>query len=216
MTDATETKYDAYLAGGWFSPAQVEALGGARAVLETAGQSFYDPQHMCLCPPDAEEGFANYVLNENLKQIRNASYVYASIEGRDLGTVFEVGYAKAVGKLVLFSTVGSALSDVVLLQSTDFEQLLCDTLAERPCGKLFVVCSTAGKDPVQVALAGYAYARGLDVIYYCEGLPEGAQFNLMLARTALAVCTTANDLEQCIARARANASWSQPYEGLVE
>jgi hypothetical protein len=213
---ANDKKYDAYLAGGWFNEAQAKALDCARALLEAACISYYDPKHMCLCPPDATEDFATYVLNENLKQIRDAGFVYASIEGRDLGTVFEVGYAKAEDRCVLYSSAPSTVADVLKLESTDLECLLLQTEHVRSDYSSFVVCNTADKDLVQVALAGYAYACKVDVIYYCEGLPEGAQFNLMLARTACAVCTTAEDLELCMMQAKADANWSRPYTGLIE
>lgn len=215
--ETTETNsYDAYLASGWFSPEQIERVEQARAFLTAAGVSFYDPQSMCLCPPDATDDFATYVLNENLKQIREANFVYACITGRDLGTVFEVGYARAQGKPIVFDHTAKTLRDVVALKDVIFWQLLDADEVDRPYGSTFIVCNTAGKDPVQVALAGFAYGVGMDVIYYCEGLPAGNQFNLMLAKTALAVCTTKEDLQHCVALAEADADWSRPYAGLIE
>jgi len=43
---------------------------------------------------------------------------------------------------------------------------------------------------------------GKPIVYFCDGLPPGAQFNLMLAASGLAVCTSleqlGNYLSDCV------------------
>lgn len=205
-----ETRYDAYLAGPWFSPEQVLRITEARAKLSAACVSYYDPQSMCLCPPNAADDFASYVLSENLRQIEAASFVYACITGRDLGTVFEVGYAYAKSKPVLYD---QGCADAMVLVATDFDSLVMQSSYIDNMQKLVVVCDTAGKDPQQVAMAGYAVAKGCRVIYYCEGLPAGASVNLMLAKSGIAVCTESDDLDEVLKLAVADSSWGRAYSG---
>lgn len=206
----------AYLAGGWFTPAQETALSNARAKLAACGYDVYDPQRDCLCPPDAVDEFATYVLNENCKQIRQADFVYASIEGRDLGTSWEIGYAISQQVPVVYHTTASTLADIVALKQTDFAEELFVWLEPGGCFSDAIIANTAAKDPVAVALAGYAYGQGAKVVYLCEGLPPGAQFNLMLAKSGVAVATTQAEADEYLKLAVSDPAWAKPYLGLIE
>jgi nucleoside 2-deoxyribosyltransferase len=200
--------YKAYLASGWFNAYQRECLENMRCYLSTARVSAYDPEIMCECPPDASEHFATYVLNENIAQIKAADFVYASIAGRDLGTLFEVGVAAALGKPVVYY---DGDCNALTLASANFET---ETMLR--FSGIAVVVDTTDKDPVSIATAGYAYAKGLRVLYYAPGLPEGAQFNLMLAKSGVAVCTNSEDLAACLDSLDQDSSWKRPYAGLIE
>ena len=56
-----------------------------------------------------------------------------------------------------------------------------------------VVASTVGKDMGTIFECGYSYSLGLHIIYY---YPSSAPFNLMLAASACAVCTTKDELQR--------------------
>ena len=66
----------------------------------------------------------------------------------------------------------------------------------------WMICNTRNKDMGSIFEAGYFHKLGKPIIYFCAGLPPGAQFNLMLAASGLAVWTTIDDLrgylEDCI------------------
>lgn len=200
--------YDVYLAGGWFSPAQRLALDNAKAMLKAADKTFYDPETMCLCPEDAGLDFSAYVLAENRRQIEQCSSVLASIEGKDMGTVWEVGYALGIGKTVEYY-VGTYQTgiDVDILRNLNF------TTATQ---KSVFVCDTKGKNVAAVANAGYCAAKGIKVVYLATGLPPGAKFNLMLARSGAAVADSQQDLEYCLDCLAKDPSWSRPYTGGIE
>jgi len=60
----------------------------------------------------------------------------------------------------------------------------------------FVLVNTRDKDIGTIWEAGYAFAKNKDIVYFCAGLPPGAKFNLMLARSGIKVCTSFEDLEK--------------------
>ena len=58
----------------------------------------------------------------------------------------------------------------------------------------WMICNTRNKDMGSIFEAGYFHKLGKPIIYFCAGLPPGAQFNLMLAASGLAVWTNLEDL----------------------
>lgn len=59
----------------------------------------------------------------------------------------------------------------------------------------YMICVTDGKDMGSIWEAGYTYAIGCPILYFCETLPEGAPFNLMMAESAYRVITSREQLE---------------------
>jgi len=54
-------------------------------------------------------------------------------------------------------------------------------------------------------------------VYFCQGLPPGAKFNLMLARSGVKVCTTFEQLEDYLDRcAEAGTLLNEPYADAIE
>lgn len=58
----------------------------------------------------------------------------------------------------------------------------------------WMLCNTRNKDMGTIFEAGYFHRLNKPIVYFCAGLPEGAQFNLMLAASGAAVCTSLDDL----------------------
>ena len=58
----------------------------------------------------------------------------------------------------------------------------------------WMLCNTRNKDMGSIFEAGYFHKLGKPIIYFCAGLPPGAQFNLMLAASGVAVCTSISQL----------------------
>lgn len=65
----------------------------------------------------------------------------------------------------------------------------------------FLVVNTRDKDIGTIWEAGYAYAYNKPIVYFCAGLPKGAKFNLMLARSGIKVCTSFQELEDYLDKA---------------
>ena len=81
----------------------------------------------------------------------------------------------------------------------------------------FLIVNTRDKDIGTIWEAGFAYALRKPIVYFCAGLPAGAKFNLMLARSGCKVCTSFEDLEDYLDR-----SWTakqlilEPYDQAIE
>ncbi|WP_223266836.1 PfkB family carbohydrate kinase [Luteimonas gilva] len=80
-----------YLAGPFFNTAQLWQVEEARTALHDAGVAVFSPIH------DVGEGPADEVAPEDLRAIRECGLVLALLDGLDAGTLFEVGYARALG-----------------------------------------------------------------------------------------------------------------------
>ena len=63
----------------------------------------------------------------------------------------------------------------------------------------WMICNTRNKDMGSIFEAGYFHSLDKPIVYFCAGLPEGAQFNLMLAASGIAVCTSIDDLKSYVA-----------------
>ena len=81
----------------------------------------------------------------------------------------------------------------------------------------WMICNTRNKDMGSIFEAGYFHKLGKPIVYFCAGLPDGAQFNLMLAASGKAVWTNLVDLrgylKDCIGR---NSLIESRYQGKIE
>jgi nucleoside 2-deoxyribosyltransferase len=81
----------------------------------------------------------------------------------------------------------------------------------------WMLCNTRNKDMGTIFEAGYMNCLDKPIVYFCDGLPPGAQFNLMLAASGIAVCTSLEDLdlylETCVKR---DSLLTRRYEGKIE
>ena len=81
----------------------------------------------------------------------------------------------------------------------------------------FLLVNTRDKDIGTIWEAGYAHAYAKPIVYFCAGLPEGAKFNLMLARSGIKVCTSFSQLEDYLDRTiKEEALPNEPYDKEIE
>jgi nucleoside 2-deoxyribosyltransferase len=81
----------------------------------------------------------------------------------------------------------------------------------------FLIVNTRDKDIGTIWEAGYAHANDVPIVYFCQGLPEGAKFNLMLARSGIKVCTSYDQLEDYLDRCfEAGKLIEEPYDQPIE
>ena len=98
---ATETRHAAevnqqrvYLAGPFRDIGQRATVNEARRILRDLGMTVFSPVH------DIGHGPAHRVVKKDLEALQNSDVVVAILNGNSPGTVFEVGYAAALGKPV--------------------------------------------------------------------------------------------------------------------
>lgn len=155
----TETKkFKIYFASPFFNPEQVEREERLKAKLRELGFEVYSPKEACHLKMDATIEEQQKVVDDNLINIFTADIVFAVTDGKDVGTIWEAGFANGL------NYYGSKFNGL----QTQYDKT--DTEAK------------------------YLYGTQKIIVYYCETLPPGAKFNVMLARSADLVYTKYEDL----------------------
>jgi nucleoside 2-deoxyribosyltransferase len=81
----------------------------------------------------------------------------------------------------------------------------------------FTLVNTTYRDIGTIWEAGAAFALNRKIIYFCENLPPGAKFNLMLSRSGIKVCTSFEQLEDYLERCKtAGEMLYEPYDKQIE
>ena len=81
----------------------------------------------------------------------------------------------------------------------------------------WLLCNTRNKDMGTIFEAGYFNCLEKPIVYFCDGLPPGAQFNLMLAASGIKVCRSLEELDSYLERcANAGSLLIERYEGEIE
>ncbi len=81
----------------------------------------------------------------------------------------------------------------------------------------FLLVNTRDKDIGTIWEAGFGFAHKKPIVYFCQGLPDGAKFNLMLARSGVKVCTSFEQLEDYLDRCfEAKTLLMEPYDKDIE
>jgi len=98
-----------YLAGPFFTMGQRWMVNEFRNTLLSFGLPVFSPLH------DVGLGEADQVVEPDLNALNQCGVVLALLDGKDLGTVFEVGYAVAKGIPVLAFLENEKRSDLTML-----------------------------------------------------------------------------------------------------
>jgi len=109
-----------YLAGPFFTAAQRWLVAELRVCLYQQGLKVFSPFH------DVGHGVADDVVPKDIEAIGSSSVMLAILDGLDSGTLFEVGYARALGKPVVGFVQAEGEESMKMLAGTDC--LLTDDL----------------------------------------------------------------------------------------
>lgn len=102
-----------YLAGPFFTLAQLWLIEQARDALRDMGLKVFSPYH------DVGHGSADDVVEQDLDGIEKSDLVLAIGDGLDSGTIYEVGYARARKKPVVFYVENESEEDKKMMQGSD-------------------------------------------------------------------------------------------------
>jgi nucleoside 2-deoxyribosyltransferase len=91
--------YDCYLAGPWFNDSQMAILELIKSILTNHGVTFFSPKDENLFKPGMT---TKDVLNANLIAMDSSQFVLAITDGKDVGTMFECGWAHANNIPILY------------------------------------------------------------------------------------------------------------------
>ena len=110
---AAVRKHRVYLAAPFRDIGQRATVNEARRILRDLGMSVFSPVH------DIGHGPAHRVVKQDLDALQEADVVVAILNGNSPGTVFEVGYAAALGKPVFCIAQNIPRNDLKLPEGTD-------------------------------------------------------------------------------------------------
>jgi Nucleoside 2-deoxyribosyltransferase/pfkB family carbohydrate kinase len=102
-----------YLAGPFRETGQRMLIDDARAHLSALGMNVFSPIH------DIGPGEAEVVVRHDLAAIHECDAMFAILNGSSPGTVFEVGYARALGKPVFCVTQNMRSVDLKLPRGSE-------------------------------------------------------------------------------------------------
>lgn len=103
--------YDYYMAGPFFDRRQLESMQRIEATLEGHGLKLFKPRYAS----DIKVVGPRVCFDDDCAGIRASKYVLANLIDDDPGTMFEIGYAFALGKKVFGILEGCSEGDAVNL-----------------------------------------------------------------------------------------------------
>lgn len=102
-----------YLAGPFFTLAELWMVGQARRDLLTMGMDVFSPYH------DVGLGTAEDVVERDLEGVRDCDVLFAIGDGLDSGTIYEIGYARALNKPVVFYAENESEQNKKMMEGSD-------------------------------------------------------------------------------------------------
>ena len=88
-----------YFASPWFNEEQAEREERVKSKLRDLGFDVWSPKENCVCPPDASNDVRKQVFIDNCKGIEQSQILFAITDGKDMGTIWEAGYAAGLNEL---------------------------------------------------------------------------------------------------------------------
>lgn len=144
-------QHGVYIAGPFFNPEQLDLIINIESVLHANGVSYFSPRSFGVLgemDPDERRSKTKIIYDKNIEQIRVNNVMLAVIDDRDVGTIFEIGYAAALRdkfnrrKIVTISNKGYGMN-VMLRESVDAHLHGLTNLAD--CMKLAVTDKLDGE-----------------------------------------------------------------------
>lgn len=121
-----------YLAGPFFNLNQLWLVNQARMNLISMGLNVFSPYH------NVGRGSADDVVEKDIEGIKNCDILWAIGDGLDSGTIFEIGYAKAINKPVIIYSETLSEQDIKMMEGTNCE--LCNDYVTSIYRTLWAAC----------------------------------------------------------------------------
>lgn len=109
----SEKKVTVYLAGPFFTLSQIWLINETRRLLSEMGLIVFSPYH------EIGVGDAITVAPKDIDGINNSDIIFAIFDGKDSGTIFEIGYARAKNKPVIVYNENEKSEDLKMMEGTD-------------------------------------------------------------------------------------------------
>ena len=112
-------EYDFYLASPFFKDSQIQREEAVNNALRNEGYTVYSPRENGILTPDATDEVRTKIFKENCEAIQKSHRILAITDEKDIGTIWEAGYAYGIGKEVVYyaGTLGDNPFNVMLGKS---------------------------------------------------------------------------------------------------
>ena len=112
-------EYDFYLASPFFKDTQIQREEAVKNLLRNEGYTVYSPRENGVLTPDATDEVRTKIFKENCEAIQKSHRILAITDEKDIGTIWEAGYAYGIGKEVVYyaETLGNNPFNVMLGKS---------------------------------------------------------------------------------------------------
>ena len=112
-------EYDFYLASPFFKDSQIQREEAVKNALRNEGYTVYSPRENGVLTPDATDEVRTKIFKENCEAIQKSHRIFAITDEKDIGTIWEAGYAYGIGKEIVYyaGTLGDNPFNVMLGKS---------------------------------------------------------------------------------------------------
>lgn len=131
----SDVVYDFYLASPFFRPDQVEREERIKERLRELGYKVFSPKEDTFLEGDSSLADQHMTFAANCDAIKNSTAVFAITDTKDMGTIWEAGYAYGINKPIIYfaETLGDNPFNLMLAQSgnlvlTDSKQVNRDNI----------------------------------------------------------------------------------------
>ena len=116
---SSSKKYDFYLASPFFNEDQIEREERIKSLLRTYGYKVYSPREHGVVGNLSDSVAVEETFNSNVEAINNSKKVLAITDRKDMGTIWEAGYAYGKGIPIVYyaETLGDNPFNIMLSES---------------------------------------------------------------------------------------------------
>jgi len=122
-----------YIASPFFNPEEIAFIQRIEQELDSYNVEYFSPRHSGTLQDMSEEEKQKSkakIYKENIDNIRLCDIMVAVIDGRDTGTIWEMGYATALGKDIISISNYNYGLNVMLAKSVRIHIVDIDLLVE--------------------------------------------------------------------------------------
>ena len=108
-----------YFASPFFNEEQVEREESLKRILRTHNVALYSPKENGIVSVDSTDSYMKKIFDDNVMHLQICDIVFVVTDGKDVGTIWEAGYAYALNKPIIYfcETLGDNPFNIMLGQS---------------------------------------------------------------------------------------------------
>ena len=123
-----------YFASPWFNPEQAEREDRVKNRLRELGFNVWSPKENSSLSPITDPVIREKIFSANVEHIKSCDIIFAITDGKDMGTIWEAGYANGLNALAK-NIFGKGVKQIVIVY-------YCETLG--PNGQFNLMLAQSG------------------------------------------------------------------------